>query len=91
MSVKGPNIDRDILSEKFISSEGFIDAKNQKSDYYFISSAGMEVGNSCSIKINDKEYAINNRGLNIVVYDIIYHFVIDSVCFDTYEGLVCSR
>ena len=84
MSVKGPNIDRDIISEIFIFSGGIIGVKNQKNDYFFISNAGMEVGNSCSIKINDKEYSMDNRGLNLVVYDIIYHSVIDFVCFDTY-------
>jgi len=52
---------------------------------YEVSSAGYNCGNSCSIKLNNIEYAKNNRGLNIVVYDNIFRKVIDSVCFDTYN------
>lgn len=52
---------------------------------YKISSAGFESGSSCSILINNVEYAKMGRGLNIVVYDNIYRRVVDSVCFDTYD------
>ncbi|MBQ3665566.1 MAG: hypothetical protein II919_05620 [Lachnospiraceae bacterium] len=51
---------------------------------YSVASAGNEVGNSCSIKIDNREYAKNKRGLNIVVYDYHLKKVIDSVCFDTF-------
>lgn len=50
---------------------------------YRISSAGSIVGSGCSILIDDTEYAKMNSGLNIVVYDLVYRKVIDSVCFDT--------
>ena len=50
---------------------------------YQISSAGLEYGSSCSIIIDHNEYAIQDRGLNIVVYDHVYRKVVDSVCFDT--------
>ena len=55
-------------------------------------SAGNTVGNQSSIKINDKEQAKNQRGLNIVVYSNDRKCVIDSVNFDTFEeGCVCHR
>ena len=50
---------------------------------YSVASAGYLVGNTCSIMINDVEYAVNSRGLNIVVIDNEEKKVIDSVCFDT--------
>ena len=47
-------------------------------------SAGYNSGNTASIKINNVEYAVNQRGLNIVVYDTKENCVADSVCIDTY-------
>lgn len=47
-------------------------------------SAGYNSGNTASIKINNVEYAVNQRGLNIVVYDTEENRVVDSVCIDTY-------
>lgn len=59
---------------------------------YSISSAGYECGNSCSIQINNTEYAKRQSGLNVVVYDNVYRKVVDSVCFDTYsESLNAKR
>ena len=46
-------------------------------------SSGFFCGSTCSIKINTKEYALNSRGLNIVVYDRETNQVIDTVVFDT--------
>lgn len=46
-------------------------------------SSGFFCGSTCSIKINGQEYALNSRGLNIVVYDRETHQVIDTVVFDT--------
>nr|WP_302598810.1 DUF6056 family protein [uncultured Cellulosilyticum sp.] len=50
-----------------------------------VTSAGYNVGKTASILINDKEYAIGKRGINIVVYDKVQKKVIDSVAFDTYD------
>ncbi len=36
-------------------------------------------GDECTIKIDDKEYALNKEGLNIVVWDNNYREVLDSV------------
>ena len=52
---------------------------------YTINSAGFEHGNSCSVLIDGTEYAVNHRGLNIVVYNQVSKKVIDSVCFNTHE------
>jgi len=47
-------------------------------------SAGWYSENRASIQIDESEYAINNRGLNFVVYDKETHMVVDSSVFDTY-------
>ena len=49
---------------------------------YSLSSDGKTFGGSCSIKLDDKEYAKNKPGLNLVVYDNICGRVVDSVCFE---------
>jgi len=54
-------------------------------------SAGMTSGNISSIKINDKEYSVSSRGLNIVTYDKRKGKVSDSVCFDTHKDLKIYR
>lgn len=49
-------------------------------------------GNEAKIIINGVDYAINRRGINIVVYDKKLCKVVDSVCFDTYkETCDCVR
>ena len=53
---------------------------------YYIESAGFSIGNISSIKLNKKEYSVNKRGMNIVVYDTSKDSVVDSVCFDIYES-----
>jgi hypothetical protein len=49
-----------------------------------IFSAGFDCGNKASILIDTKEYAVNQRGLNIVVYDKSMCKIVDSVRFDTF-------
>lgn len=53
----------------------------------YIESACFNAGNNSSIQINGVEYSVNERGLNIVVYDKIKARVVDSVCFDLYSGI----
>lgn len=49
-------------------------------------------GNLASIKVNRKEYAVNQRGLNIVVLSRNRLQVLDSVCFDTHAPrFLCYR
>lgn len=52
---------------------------------YTLKSAGYDAGNYASIVLDGKEYSMNSRGLNIVVYDRSQSMVIDSACFDTYD------
>jgi len=54
-------------------------------------SAGFEALNLASIQINGTEYALNNRGLNIVTFDTNTGRVIDSVSFDTHLDLRMNR
>lgn len=51
-----------------------------------------ENGNKASICIDKKEYAVNERGLNIVIYSKLQNKVIDSVAFDTHvPEYYCTR
>lgn len=59
---------------------------------YSVISSAHDYGNISSVQINEKEYSVNSRGLNIVVYDPETNKVLDSVCFDTYQGSFdCTR
>lgn len=60
-------------------------------DWIHVESAGFLAGNYSIIEINGRNYSINSRGLNIVVYDKEEKTVVDSVCFDLYEGLDARR
>ena len=53
--------------------------------FVHIESAGNEVGNYSSIQFDGKEFSKNSRGLNIVVYDKLLGYAIDSICFDLYS------
>ncbi len=57
---------------------------------YEITSAGLHCGNVASIEIGDNDYAINTRGLNIVVYDNDAHRVVDRRVYDLYGQSVTS-
>lgn len=56
--------------------------RNHRSAYEIMSST-QDTGNSCSIKVDGKEYALNKRGINIVVYDQEMCTVVDAIAFDT--------
>lgn len=85
-------VDNGIVTEevagKMLSKEGILSDGQTR---YEIVSAGYDSGNMASIKLNGKEFAVDSRGLNIVVYDTEKGCVIDSVCFDTYSGLTVTR
>lgn len=51
-----------------------------------ISSNAWRAGNKCEIMIDGVNYAINIRGINIVVYDTESHNPIDSIGFDIHDG-----
>lgn len=77
----------EIGTEKLAKTGSF---RNGRCSYEIVS-AGYECGNMCSIKIYGIEYAKGGRGLNIVVYDNLCKQVVDSVCFDTCDGLTATR
>lgn len=60
-------------------------------DRIHVESAGYLAGNYSVIEIDGKDYSVNSRGLNIVVYDKEKKSVVDSVCFDLFEGLGATR
>jgi hypothetical protein len=48
--------------------------------------------NFASIVLNGKNYAVNRRGVNIVIFDVERDILIDSVCFDWHSAVcVCTR
>jgi len=68
------------LSNRALNYSGLCSKSDKR---YEISSMGWWAGLSASIKLDGNEYAVNSRGLNIVVYDDERGLVLDSVCFDT--------
>ena len=49
-------------------------------------------GNASEIWIGDYNFAVNERGLNIVLYDKESKQIVGSVCFDTHvTELTCIR
>ena len=58
-----------------------------------LSGAGGGAGRylTCSVKINEVEYAVQRIGLNFVIYDNEHSVVVDSVEFNTYDGLGARR
>lgn len=69
--------------KKPINKEGFM----KNGVRFSISSGGYETGNIASCVIDGKEYAINTRGLNIIVYDNVLQKVVDAAVFDTYSSI----
>ncbi len=70
----------DSLEFSYSTSNGFYDK------HFHIESAGFDVGDNSSIKLSGKEYSLNQRGLNIVVFSKLTDRVIDRVNFDTSAG-----
>lgn len=59
---------------------------------YSVSSCGWLLGAEAEIMIDGTDYAVNKRGINIVVYDSKSGAVLDSVAFDTFTvPATCSR
>ncbi|MEY8538508.1 hypothetical protein AALM99_08650 [Lactococcus muris] len=54
-------------------------------DIIEVSSSPFKSGNYAQLKINDHDYAVNRRGINIVVYDAEKSKVLDSVAFDMHD------
>lgn len=56
-----------------------------------LSSMSWRNGNKAEIIINGFDYAVNERGLNFVVYDVKNKKLIDSVVFDYHNSFRCLR
>ena len=57
-----------------------------------LTSRVYENGNEAIIDINGKDYSVNGRGLNIVVFNKKTKKPVDSVCFDTHiRSFDCTR
>lgn len=69
------------LSNRPLNYSGICQNSGKKYELY---SSGWWTGSGTSIKLDGSEYAVNCRGLNIVVYDDKRELVLDSVGFDTY-------
>ncbi len=83
------------LSEKELSTSGTLadGAKYSVISQGGLSGAGGGAGRylTCSVKINGVECAVQKIGLNFVVYDTENSKVVDSVEFNTYQGLGARR
>lgn len=82
-----------VIHEKLNKTDGY-DYFFDTIDYLnlFIVSKSYKYGNLASICINGEEYAVNKRGVNIVVFDMNRQKVVDSVAFDTHvPKLTCTR
>ncbi|MBR5231556.1 MAG: sulfatase-like hydrolase/transferase [Clostridia bacterium] len=58
---------------------------------YRLMSAGHDAGNRVSVKLDGDEYAVDRRGINMVVYDHITQMVIDSLCIDSHDNCDIRR
>lgn len=57
----------------------------ENGEKYKLTSKGWYIGHTGNIVIDESDYSMKGRGLNIVIYDNISRQVIDSVSFDTYQ------
>lgn len=69
------------LSNRQLNYSGVCNKSGKKYELY---SSGWWTNMWASIKLDETEYAVNRRGLNIVVYDDERGLVLDSVGFDTH-------
>ena len=86
---------REEISEKELSCTGTLP---DGAPYSVISQGGLSGAGggagrylTCSVKINNIEYAVQRIGLNFVIYDNEHSVVADSVEFNTYDGLGARR
>lgn len=72
----------DIVYEKLDNHTIKYHYKNKDYQIY-VKSEGFNCGNDSSIEINGKEYSMNQRGLNIVVYNVERKKVVNNFTIDT--------
>lgn len=83
----------EVIYEKIGETSEKLQYSHDFSEYRLeIVSAGLKGGNISQIKINNKNFSKNMRGVNIVVIDKFSNNVVDSVNFDTHSPDVpCFR
>lgn len=88
----GVENNKKVMCNHIGGNEYIQDSLNINEKLVSIESACYNVGNIASIKINNKEYSVNQRGFNIVIINNETGNVIDSVGFDTHvETITCVR
>ena len=54
-----------------------------------ITSAGFAITKNdrypIKISVNNEDFSVNHRGINIVVWDIKENKMVDSICFDVFD------
>lgn len=60
-------------------------------DAFNLYSAGYNAGNHTSIRINNREYSLNSRGLNLVVYNRARGEVVGQITFDSYAKEILDK
>ena len=71
------NTNKDAISYKY--------KLNDNRNIYLYSNSD-DTKSKASVVLNEKEYAINSQGMNIVVYDKESGCIVDSVAFDTHDS-----
>ena len=83
----GKNIFESLADNKGVHYSGYIEG-----NYIDIDSKPFKQGNISRILINGKNFSLNRRGLNFVIFDITKDKVVDTVNFDTHDKLLrCNR
>lgn len=77
--IESGNISYEALSNRYLSYSNNLAMSGIS---YKLISSNWHTNSNASIMIDNKEYAINQRGMNIVVYDEENKMVLDRVCFD---------
>lgn len=79
--IENGKVQYEALSNRSLNYGGVVGLQNKR---YDICSSGWYANSQISVRVGGIEYAVNSRGLNIVVYDVERDLVLDSVCFDTF-------
>ncbi len=78
------DIKRDFYYE-YVSNQKYECSYKVKNKFIDIISAGYETGNISSIKIDDREYSMNHRGLNFAIFHFKTLDLVDSFFCDTFS------
>ena len=53
---------------------------------YTLTSGSSNNGDISSVRFDNEDYSLNERGINIIVYDNDAETIVDDTCFDTWES-----